>query len=189
MRVRVKVRMSKIMRTPIKVGLRTYATYANCRTLLGRTYFLILKRRALAQFSLTERSLTWHCQLRFASILTPKYFTLSVGYSLLTYSLTFKLSSKFFCLDLLISISVFFNIEWNFIFIRQLTSCFKSALTSFFSFFIELLKHNKLVSSAKWWTLQNFIARLASFIFNRNRRDPRTKPLGKPQFIAATPES
>ena len=29
----VNVRMSKIMRTPIKVGTRTYATYANCRTL------------------------------------------------------------------------------------------------------------------------------------------------------------
>ena len=33
MSVRVKVRMSKIMCTPIKVGVRTYATYANRRTL------------------------------------------------------------------------------------------------------------------------------------------------------------
>ena len=33
MSVRVNVRMSKIMRTPIKVSVRTYATYANCRTL------------------------------------------------------------------------------------------------------------------------------------------------------------
>ena len=33
MSVRVNVWMSKIMRTPIKVGVRTYATYANCRTL------------------------------------------------------------------------------------------------------------------------------------------------------------
>ena len=32
MSVRVNVRMSKIMRTPIKGGVRTYATYANCRT-------------------------------------------------------------------------------------------------------------------------------------------------------------
>ena len=33
MSVRVNVRMSKIMRTPIKVSVHTYATYANCRTL------------------------------------------------------------------------------------------------------------------------------------------------------------
>ena len=33
MSVRVNVRTSKIMRTPIKVAVRTYATYANCRTL------------------------------------------------------------------------------------------------------------------------------------------------------------
>ena len=33
MSVRVKVRISKIMRTSIKVGVRTYATYTNCRTL------------------------------------------------------------------------------------------------------------------------------------------------------------
>ena len=32
----VNVRMSKIMGTPIKVGVRTYATYANCRTLLSK---------------------------------------------------------------------------------------------------------------------------------------------------------
>ena len=31
--VRVNVRMSKIVRMPIKVGVRMYATYANCRTL------------------------------------------------------------------------------------------------------------------------------------------------------------
>ena len=31
--LRLKVRISKITRTPKKVGVRTYATYANCRTL------------------------------------------------------------------------------------------------------------------------------------------------------------
>ena len=31
--VRVNAHMSKIMHTPIKIGLRTYATYTNCRTL------------------------------------------------------------------------------------------------------------------------------------------------------------
>ena len=33
MSVRVNVCMSKIMLTPIKVGVGTYITYANCRTL------------------------------------------------------------------------------------------------------------------------------------------------------------
>ena len=33
MSVRVNVRTPKIMCTPIEVGVRTYATYANCRTL------------------------------------------------------------------------------------------------------------------------------------------------------------
>ena len=58
----------------------------------------------------------WHCQVRFASILTPHYFTLSVGYSLFYHIVfTFKSPSNFFCLDWKITISVFFNIEWNFI--------------------------------------------------------------------------
>ena len=33
MSVHVSVRMSKIMRKPVKVGVRTYATYVYCRTL------------------------------------------------------------------------------------------------------------------------------------------------------------
>ena len=33
MSVRVNVRMSKIMLTSMKVGVRTYMTHANCRTL------------------------------------------------------------------------------------------------------------------------------------------------------------
>ena len=33
MSVRVNVRMSKIMRTPIKICARTHVTYATCRTL------------------------------------------------------------------------------------------------------------------------------------------------------------
>ena len=57
---------------------------------LNHTFFLISKGSVLALFSLIERSLIWHCQLRFASILTPWYFTLSVGCSLLPHSLNFK---------------------------------------------------------------------------------------------------
>ena len=36
MSVRVNVHMSKIMRTPIKVGIRTYVTNVNCRTLRSK---------------------------------------------------------------------------------------------------------------------------------------------------------
>ena len=41
------------------------------------------------------------------------------------------------------------------------------------------------MSSAKWWTLQNFIAWLKSFVCNKHRRGPRTDPWGIPQFMAA----
>ena len=43
MSVCVNVRMSKIMLTPIKVGVRTYATYANCRivTVLASCVFTV----------------------------------------------------------------------------------------------------------------------------------------------------
>ena len=43
MSVRVNVRMSNIVLTPIKLDVRTYATYANCRTLLSIAYNIQLK--------------------------------------------------------------------------------------------------------------------------------------------------
>ena len=46
--VRINARMSKIMPTVIKVGVRTYATYANCRTLhmlnVGNTLFSVINK-------------------------------------------------------------------------------------------------------------------------------------------------
>ena len=50
---------------------------------------------------------------------------------------------------------------------NQLIRCFKSALTSFFSFLIGLFRHN----------------RLRSCIYNENGSDRRTDPWGTPQFI------
>ena len=41
---RINVHISKIMRTPIKLGVRTYATYANCRTLCVNKLFLCTAR-------------------------------------------------------------------------------------------------------------------------------------------------
>ena len=91
-----------------------------------------------------------YCQLRFVSIFKPKYLTLSVGYSLLPHNLIFKYPSNFLCLDLKIIISVFFTLREILFAFNQFTRCFKSALTGLFSFLIELLRHNRLVSSAKW---------------------------------------
>ena len=118
--------------------------------ILQLTYFLILKRTALALFSLTERSLTQYCQLWFVSIFTPKYFTLSVEYSLLPLNFIFKSPSNFFCLDLKITISFFLTLSEILFAFNQLTRRFKSAFTSLFSFLIELPRHNRLAPSAKW---------------------------------------
>ena len=127
--------------------------------ILRLTYFLILKRRALALFSLMKRSLTWYCcQLSFVSVFTPKYLTLSVGYSLLPQNLIFKSPSIFFCLDLKIIFSVFFTLSEILFAFNQFARCLKSALTSLFSFLIELFRHKRLMPSAKWWPLQNFTA-------------------------------
>ena len=157
--------------------------------ILRLTYFLSLNRKAFVQFNLMERSLTWYCQLRFVAIFTCRYLTLSVRYNLLPHNFIFTSLSSFFYLDLRITISVFFTMSEILFAFNQLTSCFKSALTSLFSFLIELLRHKRLVSSAKWWTLQNFIAWLRSFIYSKNRRGPRTDPWGTPQFKAARPDS
>ena len=49
-------------------------------------------------------------------------------------------------------------------------------MTSLFSFLTELLRDKTLVSSAKWWTLQNVITWLTSFTYSKTRRGPRTDP-------------
>ena len=41
MSVPVNVHMSKIMHTPIKVGIRTYTMYANCQT-VSKNYLRLL---------------------------------------------------------------------------------------------------------------------------------------------------
>ena len=158
------------------------------------TYFLILKRKALVVFSLMEISLTWCCQLRFVSIFTPRHLTHSVRYNLLLNNFILKSPSnlKFLLLwfkDYHFSFFFFFTLTEILFAFNQLTRCFKSALSSLFSFLRELLRHNRLVSPSKWWTLQNFIAWFRSFIYNKNSRGPRTDPWQTHQFIAARPDS
>lgn len=101
---------------------------------LRLTHFPILKKRTLVLFSLIERLFTWHSQLRFGSIFTPRYLILSIGYSLLLHSSIFKSTSNFFCLDIKMAISFFIMIEILFA-LNHLTRCLKSVLTSFSNFF------------------------------------------------------
>ena len=124
-----------------------------------------------------ERSLAWYCQLRFVSIFTLSYLTVSVGYSLLLYNLIFKSPLNFFYSSLKITISVSFTLSFFFFFFfafNQLNIWCKLVLTSLFSFLIELLRHKRLVSSRKWWTL------LRSFLHSKNRKGPKTDPWGMP---------
>ena len=99
--------------------------------ILRLTYFLILKRRAFALFSLVDRLLRCYYQLRFVSIFTPRYLTHSVGYNLLPQNFIFKSPSNLFCLDLKITISDFFTMSKILFAFNQLTKRFKSALISF----------------------------------------------------------
>ena len=57
----------------------------------------------------------------------------------LEYNFIFKSPSSFFCLDLKITISIFFTLSGILFGFNQLTRCFKSALARLFSFLIELL--------------------------------------------------
>ena len=105
---------------------------------------------------------------------------------LLPHSFIFKSPSSFFCLDLKITISVFFTLSEILFAFNQLTRCFKSALTSLFSFLIELLRQkisviSKVINFAKCSCLR-------SFIYNKNRRGTGTNPWGTPQFTVVRPE-
>ena len=64
--------------------------------------------------------------------------------------------------------------------LSQLDKFFISILISSLSFLMELVRNKRLVSSANWCTLQNFIALCKSFIYSKNRREPRTDPCGTP---------
>ena len=67
---------------------------------------------------------------------------------------------------------------------------FRSVLTHFFPFLIDLPRRNKLVSSAMWWNLQNCIALLRYLCVTKtNERGSRKKLLGTPQIRKARLDS
>ena len=113
---------------------------------LRLTYFLILKNRELDLSSSMERSLTRYRQLRFVLIFTLMYLTLLVGCILVPHNFIFQSSSNLFCLDLKITNFSFFTLSEILFGFNQLTRYFRSALTILFSFLIELLRHDRLVS-------------------------------------------
>ena len=52
---------------------------------------------------------------------------------------------------------------------QSLVKFFMSILMSLLSLLTDLLKWTRLVSSAKWWTLQNFIAWLRSLLYIKSK--------------------
>ena len=79
----------------------------------------------------------------------------------------FTVPLNFFLLDLNMTISVFLTFSEILFAFSQLTRFFRSIFTNLLSFLIDLPKYNKLVSFAKWWTLQNFMAWLRSLICSK----------------------
>ena len=60
---------------------------------------------------------------------------------------------------------------------------FKSWLICSFIFFKELPTSSKLVSSAKWYTLLNFMACFRSLMYIKKSSGPKTEPCGTPNSI------
>ena len=91
-------------------------------------------------------------------------------------SIKFKFNNTFilFLLDLKI-FSVFLTF-------KEISSAL-SQLDNFFKSVSELVKNKRLVSLAKWWTLQNFIAQCKSFKYSKSRRGPRKDPCETPYAI------
>ena len=138
--------------------------------ILRLTYFLLLKRRSIGSIQFNGKIINMIFPIKIGIIFTSRYLRLSEGYSFLQHNFIFKSPLNLFCLDL--KIFQFFTQSKVLICIQP--RCVKSAQTNLFSFFIELLKHKRLVSSAKWWIFKKFIALYRSFIYDKNRRGPRT---------------
>ena len=109
----------------------------------------ITKNRALFHFQ-WRRNLLQHQKVSKYYENNRRFLIVSVGYILLPQDFHFKSPSNLFWLDLEITIPVFVKLSGISFLFNQLTRCFKSASPTLFSFLIELLSHNRLVSPAKW---------------------------------------
>ena len=100
---------------------------------------------AFAQFNIVAVALTRLFHFNLLSILTPRYFTESVGYNLFPFNFKFILSS----LGLKIISSVFETFNEIFLALSQFVRFFRSIFKSLFNLFSDLLVIRRFVSSAK----------------------------------------
>ena len=104
--------------------------------------FSFFENEGIGSIQFNGKLLTWHCKIRFVSVLTSRYLPLSLGYNLLPHNFIVKSSSNFFLLRLKDHHFSFYNISEILFPFNQITRCFKSALTSLLSCLLELLRHN-----------------------------------------------
>ena len=72
--------------------------------------------------------------------------------------------------------------------LSQLDKFFKSVLISLLSFLMELVRNKRLLSSAKWWTLQNFIVNHLYIVKTEGDQGQIPDPCGTPYAIAEREE-
>ena len=138
---------------------------------------------AFDRFNFVALDLTWLFQFNLLSILTPGYFTESVGYNLFLFHFIFILKSRGFLLGLKIISSVFETLNEILLALSQFVRFFRSIFKNLFNLFSDLLMIRRFVSPAKWYTLQCFIATCRSEIYSGKSKGPKTNPCGKPDVI------
>ena len=67
--------------------------------------------------------------------------------------------------------------------LSQIVRFFRSIFKSLFNLFSNLLMIRRFVSSAKWWTLQGFIATFRLLIYSWKRKGLKTDPCSTPHLI------
>ena len=98
-------------------------------------------------------------------ILMPRYFNEFVVYNILPFNFSLKVVSVCFLIDLKRTTTALLTLRQILWALSQYERYFKSWPTYLFIFLKEL-KFKRFVSSAKWWTLQYYIAKWRSFYGN-----------------------
>ena len=73
--------------------------------------------------------------------------------------------------------------------LSQFVRFFRTIFKSLVNLFCDLLMISRIVSSAKWWTLQCLIATCRSLMYIRKSKGPKTDPCGTPHVIVEVLES
>ena len=93
-----------------------------------------------------------------------------------------RLKSIVFLFGLNKTISVFEKFKYILLALSHFVRFFRPILMNLLRCFALIF--NKFVSSAKWWTLQSFMAALRSFMDMRKSNGPNTDPWGTPLVMA-----